>query len=102
MGAMPPFVGLTTCVVFPCCEFAAFETAFTFAAFGTTFTLDGMFDSTEAGFTAGTDSTAGGSSFESELPNGHHQLPPRLFFVFCDFCDLRILYLTRTFTCGYE
>ena len=88
MGAIPPVVGLRT-VVFPCCAFAAFETAVTFA-FAFAFALDVMFDATGIG------STAGGVS-ENHV-NGFQTEPP-LFFVFC---DLRILYLTRTFTCDHE
>ena len=107
MGAMPPVVGLTTFVVFPCCGFAAFETAFTVAfafvvvpAFAFLLDLLDIFDVTGTGSTGGVSSDPNPNSL---LKNSN---PPRcLFFVLCDlrnFRDLGILYLTRTFTCGYE
>jgi hypothetical protein len=109
MGAMPPDVGLTTCVVFPCCGFAG-EGAFAaaFAVFATLFTvaveLD-IFDETGTDPTAGTGSPSGGVSDDLENHVNGFQNEPPLFFVLCDlrnFRDLRILYLTRTFTCDHE
>ena len=103
MGAIPP---LRTDVLSPLDGIAGKGVlAFPFAAFA----IDPffMFDETGTDPGGGVSFDLVVSSVDSELLNGHHQLPPLtcLFFVLCDlrnFRDLRILYLTRTFTCGYE